>query len=201
MPSTHLRSWRSGYVWLVHYGEIVRPFYGVVTRHGHARNFHRVLVLLIVLIGLFIRTQLLFFFSCLNHFRLFLFFLLLLFGFQTEKVAQARLNKSGMRPLGRTQSAPLPLGHPLLQGAPHGVVPTVPLTQQQFDQYVRERQIYEQQHQHNLLKQVLQFRLNSLPVDHKKMICFVLFCLFANCLLICLWEMSAYPPDGANSGG
>lgn len=69
------------------------------------------------------------------------------------QVAQARLNKSGMRPLGRTQSAPLPLGHPLLQGAPHGVVPTVPLTQQQFDQYVRERQIYEQQHQHNLLKQ------------------------------------------------
>ncbi|EFX72406.1 histone deacetylase HDAC4 protein-like protein [Daphnia pulex] len=69
------------------------------------------------------------------------------------QVAQARLNKSGMRPLGRTQSAPLPLGHPLLQGAPHGVVPTVPLTQQQFDQYVRERHIYEQQHQHNLLKQ------------------------------------------------
>lgn len=30
----------------------------------------------------------------------------------------------------------------------------MPLTQQQFDQYVRERQIYEQQHQHNLLKQV-----------------------------------------------
>lgn len=71
-----------------------------------------------------------------------------------DQVAQARLNKSGMRPLGRTQSAPLPLGHPLLQGAPHGVVPSVPLTQQQFDQYVRERQIYEQQHQHNLLKQV-----------------------------------------------
>ncbi|XP_046464398.1 histone deacetylase 4-like isoform X5 [Daphnia pulex] len=69
------------------------------------------------------------------------------------QVAQARLNKSGMRPLGRTQSAPLPLGHPLLQGAPHGVMPTVPLTQQQFDQYVRERHIYEQQHQHNLLKQ------------------------------------------------
>lgn len=60
-----------------------------------------------------------------------------------------------MRPLGRTQSAPLPLGHPLLQGAPHGVMPTVPLTQQQFDQYVRERHIYEQQHQHNLLKQVI----------------------------------------------
>ena len=60
-----------------------------------------------------------------------------------------------MRPLGRTQSAPLPLGHPLLQGAPHGVVPSVPLTQQQFDQYVRERHIYEQQHQHNLLKQVI----------------------------------------------
>ena len=76
----------------------------------------------------------------------------------SPQVAQARLNKSGMRPLGRTQSAPLPLGHPALMGAQ--VPPTVPgggavpLTQQQFDQYVRERQLYEQQQQHNLLKQV-----------------------------------------------
>jgi len=65
-----------------------------------------------------------------------------------------------MRPLGRTQSAPLPLGHPLLQGVPTtaGGVPTMPLTQEQFDQYLRERQLYEQQQQqqqqHNLLKQV-----------------------------------------------
>jgi len=30
------------------------------------------------------------------------------------QVAHARLNKAGHRPLGRTQSAPLPLGHPML---------------------------------------------------------------------------------------
>lgn len=35
------------------------------------------------------------------------------------QVAQARLNKQGHhRPLGRTQSAPLPLGHPMLTGIP-----------------------------------------------------------------------------------
>lgn len=33
------------------------------------------------------------------------------------QVAQARLYKQGHRPLGRTQSAPLPLGHPMLTGA------------------------------------------------------------------------------------
>lgn len=32
------------------------------------------------------------------------------------QVAQAHLNKQGHRPLGRTQSAPLPLGHPMLTG-------------------------------------------------------------------------------------
>lgn len=32
------------------------------------------------------------------------------------QVAQARLYKQGHRPLGRTQSAPLPLGHPMLTG-------------------------------------------------------------------------------------
>ena len=97
------------------------------------------------------------------------------------KVAQARLNKSGMRPLGRTQSAPLPLGHPLLQGAPGvvpgGVVPGVvvagvgpaggagmapiPITQQQFELYLRERQLYEQQQQHNMLIQVRHFSFIS----------------------------------------
>jgi len=83
-----------------------------------------------------------------------------------QQVAHARLNKSGLRPLGRTQSAPLPLGHPLLQGAPGvpgvvpGVVPAVagvapvPITQQQFELYLRERQLYEQQQQHNMLIQV-----------------------------------------------
>lgn len=32
------------------------------------------------------------------------------------QVAHAHLNKQGHRPLGRTQSAPLPLGHPMLTG-------------------------------------------------------------------------------------
>ena len=37
------------------------------------------------------------------------------------QVAHARLNKQGHRPLGRTQSAPLPLGHPMLTGmSAHG---------------------------------------------------------------------------------
>lgn len=33
------------------------------------------------------------------------------------QVAHARLNKAGHRPLGRTQSAPLPLGHPMLNSS------------------------------------------------------------------------------------
>lgn len=33
------------------------------------------------------------------------------------QVAHARLNKAGHRPLGRTQSAPLPLGHPMLNAS------------------------------------------------------------------------------------
>ena len=100
------------------------------------------------------------------------------------QVAQARLNKSGMRPLGRTQSAPLPLGHPLLQGAPHGVIPTVPLTQQQFDQYVRERQIYEQQHQHNLLKQVNTSRPDGID--------WIYYNVFFCCLFFfsCVWKLA-----------
>ncbi|KAG8237534.1 hypothetical protein J437_LFUL017464, partial [Ladona fulva] len=36
------------------------------------------------------------------------------------QVAHARLHKQGHRPLGRTQSAPLPLGHPMLQGSGSG---------------------------------------------------------------------------------
>lgn len=35
------------------------------------------------------------------------------------QVAHARLNKAGHRPLGRTQSAPLPLGHPMLNTSQH----------------------------------------------------------------------------------
>lgn len=36
------------------------------------------------------------------------------------QVAHARLNKAGHRPLGRTQSAPLPLGHPMLNSSVPG---------------------------------------------------------------------------------
>ncbi|XP_037075472.1 histone deacetylase 4-like [Pollicipes pollicipes] len=67
-------------------------------------------------------------------------------GVTCAQAAQARLGRTIQgRPLSRTQSAPLPLGHPLLQQAS--------LTQQQYDQLVKERRLYEQQHQHNLLKQ------------------------------------------------
>lgn len=51
------------------------------------------------------------------------------------------------RPLGRTQSAPLPLGHPMLQ--PQAIL----LPSHQSEQYAREKRLCEQQ-QHNLLKQV-----------------------------------------------
>ncbi|KAG8186124.1 hypothetical protein JTE90_022713 [Oedothorax gibbosus] len=62
------------------------------------------------------------------------------------QVAQARLHRTIQRPLGRTQSAPLPLGHPMLQPQ------TILLSPQQNEQYVREKRLCEQQ-QHNLLKQ------------------------------------------------
>lgn len=63
------------------------------------------------------------------------------------------------RPLGRTQSAPLPLGHPMLNqsssaaaavAAQQGIL----LSAQQSEHYLREKQLYEQQQQqHHLLKQ------------------------------------------------
>lgn len=66
-----------------------------------------------------------------------------------SQAAQARLQRSLQRPLGRTQSAPLPLGHPLLQSAGQGII----LSPQQTEQYLREKQLYEQQQQRNLVKQ------------------------------------------------
>lgn len=56
------------------------------------------------------------------------------------QVAHARLNKQGHRPLGRTQSAPLPLGHPMLTGVNMNV------TQTHYENSDAERQAYEQQH-------------------------------------------------------
>lgn len=63
------------------------------------------------------------------------------------QVAQARLQRQGHRPLGRTQSAPLPLGHPMLTGTVSGVVNIV---QTHYENSDAERQAYEQ---HMLMKQ------------------------------------------------
>lgn len=56
------------------------------------------------------------------------------------QVAQARLHKPGHRPLGRTQSAPLPLGHPMLTGTA-----TINIGQTHYENSEAERQAYEQQ--------------------------------------------------------
>lgn len=57
------------------------------------------------------------------------------------QVAMARLHKQGHRPLGRTQSAPLPLGHPMLTGAT-----ALNIVQTHYENSEAERQAYEQQH-------------------------------------------------------
>ncbi|XP_076319708.1 histone deacetylase 4-like isoform X3 [Tachypleus tridentatus] len=62
------------------------------------------------------------------------------------QVAQACLHRNIHRPLGRTQSAPLPLGHPILQ--PKGII----LSPQQNEQFLRKHHLYDQQ-LHNVLKQ------------------------------------------------
>lgn len=57
-----------------------------------------------------------------------------------SQVAHARLYKQGHRPLGRTQSAPLPLGHPMLTGQMAlNISPT------HYENSEAERQAYEQQ--------------------------------------------------------
>ncbi|CAL7941587.1 unnamed protein product [Xylocopa violacea] len=63
------------------------------------------------------------------------------------QVAHARLQKAGHRPLGsRTQSAPLPLGHPMLQGG-------MMAPQTHYEEYLAEKQLHDQQQAHNYLKQ------------------------------------------------
>lgn len=62
------------------------------------------------------------------------------------QVALARLHKQGHRPLGRTQSAPLPLGHPMLTGAGAAALSIV---QTHYENSEAERQAYEQQHLHH----------------------------------------------------
>lgn len=60
---------------------------------------------------------------------------------------QQRMQKPGPRPLGRTQSAPLPLGHPALSGLPNATAINITTLHENSE---AERQAYEQQ---QLLKQ------------------------------------------------
>lgn len=80
------------------------------------------------------------------------------------QVAQARLYKQGHRPLGRTQSAPLPLGHPMLAGTVGVTLGGQPSHFERYDvsdgidlstgeakqtrnsHFQAERQLYEQRH-------------------------------------------------------
>lgn len=79
-----------------------------------------------------------------------LWLVLLSFSEPFLQVAHAHLNK-GARPLGRTKSAPLPLGHPMLQGS-HPSSLQMPTAN--YQEYLQEKQLYDQQQQqHNLLKQ------------------------------------------------
>ncbi|XP_011874063.1 PREDICTED: histone deacetylase 4 isoform X3 [Vollenhovia emeryi] len=68
------------------------------------------------------------------------------------QVAHARLQKAGHhRPLGsRTQSAPLPLGHPMLQGG-------MMTSSSHYDEYhLTEKQLHDQQHKIYLKQQIRQ---------------------------------------------
>lgn len=71
------------------------------------------------------------------------------------QVAQARLHKQGHRPLGRTQSAPLPLGHPMLQGTP------INIGQTHYENSEAERQAYEQQMLKHKIRQGALSRSNT----------------------------------------
>lgn len=67
-------------------------------------------------------------------------------------MAHARLNKQGHRPLGRTQSAPLPLGHPMLAASsPNNLGVHY---EDHCEQQAEEQQQQKQKHAHNYLKQV-----------------------------------------------
>lgn len=61
------------------------------------------------------------------------------FNHQQMSEIPGRLQKPGHRPLGRTQSAPLPLQHPLLTGAT-----TINIGQTHYENSEAERQAYEQ---------------------------------------------------------
>ncbi|XP_017064983.1 histone deacetylase 4 isoform X4 [Drosophila eugracilis] len=66
------------------------------------------------------------------------------------QVAQVHLHKQGHRPLGRTQSAPLPLGHPMLTGAGQ-----LNVVQTHYENSEAERQAYEHQVLNQKLRQTV----------------------------------------------
>lgn len=76
------------------------------------------------------------------------------------QVAHARLNKQGHRPLGRTQSAPLPLGHPKLVGASN-----VQIDEVHYENSEAERQAMEQKRQY-LAKKIRQTVLTKTNALH-----------------------------------
>lgn len=96
------------------------------------------------------------------------------------QVAHARLYKQGHRPLGRTQSAPLPLGHPMLAGtgvtltqAPHyensdvsdGIdLRTGDGNQIRHSIFQAERQSYEQRHLLQKIRQTVLTRSGREPL-------------------------------------
>ncbi|KAL7031182.1 hypothetical protein ACKWTF_006926 [Chironomus riparius] len=73
---------------------------------------------------------------------------------QQQQQQQQRLQKPGHRPLGRTQSAPLPLGHPMLTGAPINIATL-------HENSEAERQAYEQQMLKQKIRQTALSRSNT----------------------------------------
>lgn len=75
---------------------------------------------------------------------------------EAQHAAQQRMQKPGPRPLGRTQSAPLPLGHPALSGLPGATAINITTLHENSE---AERQAYEQQQQ-NLKQKIRQTALS-----------------------------------------
>ncbi|XP_029042665.1 histone deacetylase 4 isoform X14 [Osmia bicornis bicornis] len=67
-------------------------------------------------------------------------------GTKLATVSEAEVRAAFTARLGRTQSAPLPLGHPMLQGGMIG-------PQSHYEEYLAEKQLHDQQQAHNYLKQ------------------------------------------------
>lgn len=67
------------------------------------------------------------------------------FHITDTQVANRRLIKAGHRPIGRTQSAPLPLGHPML---------TSSIPSQQLSVHREDYELPQQQLSSDVLKQV-----------------------------------------------